>query len=213
LTQPAESIPGRSRRAQRLARRMNNLVTRAPWTWRLVRGPMTRFFERAAPTWDLRFANDPGRLEPLVAALDMLPSPPARVLDIGTGTGAAALLASNRWPEADVLGIDIAPRMIDVANKNGAGRERVRFEVADVVDLDRGEGYDLVIMLNMPPFFEPVAALVRPGGYLAHISSRGSTTPFYTSPEKLRAGFGRRGLETVATGAAGPGTYYLARRP
>ena len=79
--------------------------------------------------------------------------------------------------------------------------------------IDRGEGYDLVIMLNMPPFFEPVAALVRRGGHLAHIASRGATTPFYTPEDKLRGGFGRRGLETVAAGAAGPGTYYLARRP
>ena len=192
---------------------MNNLVTRAPWTWRLVRGPMRRFFERAAPTWDMRFASDPTRLEPLAAALDLLPHSPARVLDIGTGTGAAALMAADRWPEADVLGIDIAEGMIDVAKEKAAGRPRVRFEAADVAEMERGEGYDLVIMLNMPPFFTPVAALLRPGGHVAHIASRGATTPFYTPPDKLRAGFERRGLETVAAGAAGPGTYYLARRP
>jgi SAM-dependent methyltransferase len=213
LTQPTGAIPGRSRRAQRIARRMNNLVTRAPWTWRLVRRPMTRFFDRAAPTWDLRFASDPARLEPLCAALDLLPHAPARVLDVGTGTGAAALMASDRWPEAEVLGIDIAQGMVDVATEKAAGRPHVQFAVADVGELDRGTGYDLVIMLNMPPFFEPVAALVDPGGHLAHISSRGATTPFYTPPEKLRAGFERRGLETVAVGAAGPGKYYLARRP
>jgi hypothetical protein len=129
LTSDEPRIPGRSRRAQRLGRVMNNLVTRAPWTWRLVRGPMTR----------------------------------ARVLDVGTGTGAAALIAAERWPE--------------------------------------------------PPLFAPVSGLLRSGGFVAHIASRGPTTHFYTSAQKLAEGFERHGLETVASGAAGPGTYYLARRP
>jgi hypothetical protein len=85
--------------------------------------------------------------------------------------------------------------------------------VADVAELDPGPGYDLVIMLNMPPFFEPVSALLRPGGFVVHIASRGSTTPFYTPAKKLRQGFERRGLATFTSGTAGPGTYYVARRP
>jgi SAM-dependent methyltransferase len=197
---------------ERLGRAMNNLVTRVPWTWRLVREPMTRFFDRAAPTWDERFASDPARLEPLAAALDLLPIPPARVLDVGTGTGAAAGIAKERWPDAEVVGIDMSPAMIEQATRKVA-RPGMRFLVADVADLDPGEGYDLVMMLNMPPFFKPVSALLRPGGSVAHIASRGSTTPFYTSAGKLRQGYQRHGLETVAAGTAGPGTYYLARRP
>jgi SAM-dependent methyltransferase len=203
-------MPGRSAGMQRLARAMNNLVTRAPWTWRLVRGPMTRFFDRAAATWDERFASDPGRLAPLAAALDLLPHPPARVLDVGTGTGAAAAMAKERWPGAEVIGIDMSPGMIEMATRAHPG---MRFLVADVADLDPGEGYDLVMMLNMPPFFAPVSALLRPGGSVAHIASRGSATPFYTSAGRLRQGYQRCGLETVAAGSAGPGTYYLARRP
>jgi SAM-dependent methyltransferase len=171
---------------------------------------MTRFFDRAAPTWDERFASDPERLAPLAAALDLLPHPPARVLDVGTGTGAGAVLAKERWPDAEVIGIDISPAMIEQATRAHPG---IRFLTADVADLDPGEGYDLVMMLNMPPFFAPVSALLRPGGSVAHIASRGSTTPFYTSADKLRQGYQRRGLETVAAGTAGPGTYYLARRP
>jgi hypothetical protein len=92
-------------------------------------------------------------------------------------------------------------------------RPGVRFLVADLAELDPSERYDLVIMMNMPPFYAPVARLVGPGGHVAKIASRGAVTPFYTPAEKLRAGFGARGLETVAAGTAGPGTYYLARRP
>ena len=64
-------------------------ITRAPWSWRLLRRPVTRFFDRVAAGWDQRYASDPERLEPLSAALDLLPGPPQRVLDVGTGTGRA----------------------------------------------------------------------------------------------------------------------------
>ncbi len=191
---------------------MNNLISRAPWTWRLVRGPMRRFFERAAPEWDERYASDEARLVPLTTALDLLPHPPARVLDVGTGTGAGALIAAERWPDAEVLGIDVSPAMIERAAAKEV-RPGVRFEVADIAELDPADGYDLVMMVNMPPFFAPAASMLHPGGHVAHIASRGSVTPFYTSAEKLAQGYEGRGLETVASGAAGPGTYYLARRP
>lgn len=173
---------------------------------------MTRFFDRVAGGWDQRYANDPERLEALTAALDLLPVPPQRVLDVGTGTGAGAMLAAGRWPDAQVTGIDVAPAMIAVA-RGKTDDPRIRFLVADVATLDPGQGHDLVVLLNMPAFFEHVANLLRPGGHVAVIASRGSTTPFFTPTRTLARGFERRGLETVATGAAGPGTYYLARRP
>ena len=191
---------------------MNNLIARAPWTWRLVRGPMRRFFEWAAPEWDERYASDAERVVPLTTALDLLPHSPARVLDVGTGTGAGALIAAERWPDAEVLGIDVSPAMIERAAAKPV-RPGVRFEVADLAELDPGDGYDLVMMMNIPPFFAPAASVLRRGGHVAHIASRGPVTPFYTSAEKLARGYERQGLETVASGAAGPGTYYLARRP
>ena len=174
---------------------------------------MTRFFDSVAGGWDERYASDPERLEPLTAALDLLPAPPQRVLDVGTGTGAAAMLVAGRWPDAQVTGIDVAPAMIDVAREKTKDDPRIRFLVADVATLDPGQGYDLVVLLNMPPFLEQVANLLRPGGQVAVIASRGSTTPFFTPTRTLARGFARHGLETVAAGTAGPGTYYLARRP
>jgi trans-aconitate methyltransferase len=210
----ASSAPprGRTRAAQRLARLACRLITRAPWTWPLLRRPLTRFFDRVAPSWDERFASNPERLVPLSAALDLLPAAPQRVLDIGTGTGAAALAVAERWPEADVTGIDVAPAMIDAARAKPAG-PRVRFQVADVATIEPGTGYDLVILLNMPQFFAQVAGLLRPGGHVIAVASRGAATPFFTPAQQLARGFSRRGLETVASATAGPGTYYVARRP
>ena len=173
---------------------------------------MTRFFDRVAPNWDERFAAGLERLAPLAAALDRIAVAPERALDVGTGTGAGALLIADRWPGTQVTGIDVAPGMIGQAQAK-AGDSGVRFMVADVSTLDPGPGYDLVVLLNMHPFFEPVASLLRSGGHLVVVASRGATTPFFTPAATLARGFVRQGLETVAAGTAGPGTYYLARRP
>ena len=135
------------------------------------------------------------------------------MLDVGTGTGAGALLAAERWPDAQVTGIDVAPAMIAVAREK-ATDPRVRFLVADVATLDPGEGYDLVMLLNMPPFFEHVASLLRPGGHVVGDRlARAHDALLHARRGRSRAGFERHGLETVAAGTAGPGTYYLARRP
>ena len=65
----------------------------------------------------------------------------------------------------------------------------------------------------MPPFFEQVASLLRPGGHVAvDRLARVHDALLHARPDAAR-GFERHGLETVAAGTAGPGTYYLARRP
>ncbi len=71
---------------------------------------MRRFFDSVAAGWDERVRSDsPEYLEPLVAALDRLEASPGRILDIGTGTGAAALELADRYPDAEVVGIGYLP--------------------------------------------------------------------------------------------------------
>src|SRR5439155_3047742 len=62
----------------------------------------------------------------VVALLD--PAPGTRWLDVTTGTGAVALLAARAG--ADVVGVDIAPRMIELARAK-AETLPVQFEVGD----------------------------------------------------------------------------------
>ena len=63
----------------------------------------------------------------------------------------------------------------------------------------------------VPVFFDEVARLLAPGGYVVVVSSLGLKTPFHTPERTLRNGFRRRGVEVVAGGAAGPGTFFLGR--
>jgi SAM-dependent methyltransferase len=203
----------------RVVRTIGRLITRAavhaPWSWRLLRKPVQRFFDGLAPGWDARVgADSEARLAPLDAALAHVERQPQRALDIGTGTGSGALFIAKRYPEAEVLGIDLSEAMIAAANRKAADAGRhVRFEVADIAGFEPPDRYDLVLMLNMPPFFERVSALVAPGGYVVSIASRGPATPFYTPATTLERGFERHGLRTVAAGTQDAATYHVAERP
>lgn len=197
-----------------LGRVVNSAVARFPWSWRLVSGPVRRFFDSVAFGWDERVQSDSLEyLEPLVAALERMEASPGRILDIGTGTGAAALDLADRYPDAEVVGIDVSAEMIARAEVRAADRSGpIRLLVADIASFQDEEGFDLIAMLNMPPFFDRVIALLRPGGFVVNASSFGSRTPFFTPPALLERGFERRGLRTVAVGQVGLGNYYLARR-
>ena len=194
-------------------RGVTNATAHAPWSWRLLRRPVQLLFDRLAPGWDERVGADTEeRLAPLGAALDTLEREPNRVLDIGTGTGSAAFFMSNRYPEAQVLGIDLSEKMIARANEKARSRgSAARFEVADMAEFRPPDRYDLVMMMNMPVFFDQVAALVAPGGYVVSLASRGAKTPFYTPPATLERGFARHDLRTVAVDPAG--VFYVAERP
>ena len=196
-----------------IGRTINSMVVRFPFTWRLARGPVSRYFNGLAPGWDERTqADSPRFVAPLGAALDFVEVAPGRVLDVGTGTGAAAFFLAERFSEAEVVGIDVSPEMIAQASAKAAERDsRVRFLVADAADFE-DEAFDLITMLNMPPFFEPLAALLAPGGYAVNVSSFGSRTPFFTPDAVLERGFGRHGFETVKVGRIGSGSYFVARK-
>jgi SAM-dependent methyltransferase len=198
---------------QRVARLVTRAVVRQPALWRLLRRPLRKQFDRLAPHWD--GMRRPGHLRPLEAALAAVDEAPRRVLDLGTGTGDAAVAMARLWRGAEVLGVDLSPAMVEEARRklppDLAGR--VRYEVADAARLPYPDGaFDLVALANMIPFFDELARLVRPGGWAAFGFSLGGRTPIYVPPDRLRAQLGRRGFVDFADFAAGAGTAFLARK-
>ena len=72
----------------------------------------------------------------------------AAVLDVGTGPGRVPLLIAEAAPELQVLGIDIAPEMIEHARAAAAAasHDPGMFQVADVAALPYSDGsIDLVV--------------------------------------------------------------------
>jgi ubiquinone/menaquinone biosynthesis C-methylase UbiE len=195
---------------------LTRLVASAPWAWPVLRRPVRGFFDRLADVWDERVRpDDPEHLAALAAAAEGIDAQPARILDLGTGTGAAALWLARRYPEARVSGVDISEPMIRNAKAKLPAElsGRVEFQVADAERLPFEDGaFDLVTQISVPVFFDEVARVLGPGGHVVVVASQGVKTPFYTPERTLRRRFRKRGVEAVATGAAGPGTFFVGRR-
>jgi ubiquinone/menaquinone biosynthesis C-methylase UbiE len=201
------------RLGRRFARLATDIVVRRPALWRLFRGPLRLQFDRLAPKWDeIRM---PDHLEAFERALEELDRPPRRALDLGTGTGAAAFALARRFPEAEVVGVDLSRPMVEEARRKTPPElaARVRFEVGDASALPfEDAAFDLVSLANMIPFFDELARVVAPGGYVVFGFSGGSETPIYVPPERLRDELSRRGFDHFSEIEGERGTAFLARK-
>jgi SAM-dependent methyltransferase len=124
-----------------------------------------------------------------------LPKQRARALDFGCGVGRLTLPFADHFDE--VIGVDIAPAMVEHARERGGGRTGVRYLLNDRDDLSllAGERFDLVytgLVLQHQPsakvalaYLSGLAALVAPGGVLA------AQLPV-AIPARLRLQHGRR---------------------
>jgi SAM-dependent methyltransferase len=199
---------------RKFARFTTNQVVRWPRAWPLFRWLTRRQFDRAAPIWDA--LRTPEAFASLETALDSLDTAPGRVLDLGTGTGRAAFLLARRYPEAEVVGVDLAPAMLAEARKLTPPElaDRIRFEEADAEHLpDPDASFDLVSLANMIPFFPELARITAPGGAVVFSFSGGAETPIYVPPDLLRKELSKRGFTEFADFAVGRGTALVARKP
>lgn len=99
-----------------------------------------------------------------------------RCLDVGTGTGEIAfLLARNAGAEGEVVGVDITPRMLELAGKKMATLglpKDVGFVVGDALSLDFEDdhfdvltsGYMLRNVTDLQKAINEMYRVLRPGG-------------------------------------------------
>ncbi|MFN8497667.1 MAG: class I SAM-dependent methyltransferase [Anaerolineae bacterium] len=90
--------------------------------------------------------------EILAQALNDLPAPPAVVLDMGAGAGAAAVFAAQR--EARVVAVDINPAAVRCVRLNALAHNvegRIEARLGDLFAPVAGERFDLVLF--NPPYF------------------------------------------------------------
>jgi ubiquinone/menaquinone biosynthesis C-methylase UbiE len=198
---------------QRFARLATDVSVRWPRLWRLFRPLIRRQFDRMAPVWaQLRSPDAFGSFE---AALASLSGAPRMALDLGTGTGQAAFMLAERFPETEVVGADLSPEMLAEARSATPPQlaDRLRFELADASNLPYDDGsFDLVTLANMIPFFDELTRVTAPGGAVVFNFSGGSETPIYVPFERLRAELGQRGFADFADFSVGRGTALLAKK-
>jgi ubiquinone/menaquinone biosynthesis C-methylase UbiE len=198
---------------RRFARLATNAAVRSPLAWKIFRPFVRRQFDALAPVWDSMRMED--TFAPYDAALGGVEPNPARILDVGTGTGAGALRLAQRFPEAEVVGVDLADAMLEQARRNTPDdlRDRVTFERADASALPFGDGsFELAAHANMIPFFDEVARVVAPRGHALFAFSSGPQTPIYVPSQRLRDELARRGFTEFAEFNAGRGIALLARK-
>lgn len=97
-------------------------------------------------------------IDPILLAATVPVTSGDRVLDVGTGSGAAALALLAREPEAWITGLDIQEKLIALASRSASRNrmaERVTFVVGDLVFEQTKNQLGLFdhVMSN-PPFFE-----------------------------------------------------------
>jgi ubiquinone/menaquinone biosynthesis C-methylase UbiE len=196
---------------RRFARFVTNVVVRWPKTWRLFRRVMRLQFDKLAPVWDR--GRDPTAFAALEQGLTAIDGEITSALDVGTGTGEAAFAIARRWPNARIVGIDVSPQMIEAARRKTPSGATVEFRVADAARIDEPDGtFDLVAAANMIPFFDELARLIAPRGYVVVSFSVGAETPIFVPSQRLRSEFARRGFADFAEFAVGRSTAFLARK-
>lgn len=80
--------------------------------------------------------------------MTLLPPAPARVLDLGCGTGWTSVFLAQRG--YDVVGVDIAPDMVRAAQQNAPlpTAQKLEFRVADYESLDATDDFDGVVFFD-----------------------------------------------------------------
>ena len=116
--------------------------------------------ERARPFFDLLArvgADDPGY-----------------VADLGCGPGNLTAILADRWPAAEVVGVDNSPEMIDAARAAARNRSRLSFTLADIRDWRPDRKADVLlsnaVLQWVPGHLDLVRqwpGLLAPGGWLA----------------------------------------------
>ena len=91
----------------------------------------------------------------MIRALERLArrgTPPASVVDVGTGTGILAMAACRLWPDAEVMALDSDPIAVEVCQANLEANglaDRVDLRGGSAADLELPEGSQSLVLANL----------------------------------------------------------------
>ena len=150
--------------------------------------------------WSLPLSVSPATLIPrpdteclVELALERLPSSSCHILDLGTGTGAIALALASERPDCKVIGVDLQPEAVALAQHNAQ-----KLKIGNAQFLQGSwfaplAGQTFALIASNPPYidaadphlaqgdvrFEPSSALVAQQHGLADLSAIVQQAPHY----------------------------------
>ena len=192
---------------------LTRLEGRVPALHRLLTRSHARRFDALAPKWDAirsDVADSRRMLESALAELGV--TAPARVLDVGTGTGQAAGILAGLFPDARIDAVDASPQMIELARAKPE-LARVTFAVGDGGRLPYADAtFDLTVSLLVHPFEHELHRVLAPGGWALFCYPMGPGTPIWFPSALVAPRLERARFAEVRTGAIGPGEWTAGRR-
>lgn len=135
--------------------------------------------EIAPVTYDAvtRFAAPPNETKIRQQAIEYIQGKPKRILDLGCGTGSSTLKLKQAFPEAEVIGLELSPYMLVIAEYKGKKADLViRWQqgLAEATNFN-DEEFDLVtasFLFHETPthiccaILEESMRLLKPGGQI-----------------------------------------------
>jgi tRNA (cmo5U34)-methyltransferase len=113
-------------------------------------------------------------VEAVVLAIPFTSSERVRVVDLGCGTGTVANHVLERFPNAEVICVDLAEKMIGMAQSKLARHKQVRYFVDDFSTFRFEGDYDVVVSSlalhhlasdeEKRQFYGQIFRMLRPGG-------------------------------------------------
>ncbi len=170
-------------------------------------------------TWDprryLAYADE--RARPFADLLARVGAEePRTVVDLGCGPGTLTRLLADRWPAAEVTGLDSSPEMIAAARREAPG---IAFDLADLRAWRPAEPVDVLVsnatLQWVPDHLDLLPALVgalAPGGWLGLQVPGNAAEPSHTLRAELAAEppYVAHTAGAAAPVAHDPGTYLAA---
>jgi len=130
-------------------------------------------FDAAAPRYDEAAVLQAEVGRRLLERLDWMRCTPSRVLDLGCGTGLQTIELARRYPDAEVIALDLAHAMAKATGTRTAA-ERTRMVCGDAAALPLADGsVDLIFSslamqwcMNIDAVFSEIHRVLRPNGLL-----------------------------------------------